>query len=61
MTTVTIDAADAVELAEILTHFLEQLSTSHTAAQLLTADLDPYTLEDVRADLNRLIKILDAS
>ena len=61
MLTVSIDAADAVELAEILTYFLERLATHEVAWRLLLAACDPYGLEDLRADLTRLIKIVHAT
>ncbi len=61
MLTVSIDAAHAVELAEILTYLLEGLDTHAIAWRLLLAAYDPYGLEDLPAQLTRLIKTLDAT
>ncbi len=58
MLTISIDAADA---AEVLTDFLERLNTHVVAWRLLLADCDPYGVEGLRADLTRLIKILQAT
>ena len=63
MTTVTLDALDAVELAEILDYFLEHLNVlaDSDLATLLFADCSPYGLNDLRADIVRLIHRLHTS
>jgi len=63
MCTVTIDALDAIELAEILEYFTEHLDilAKHDLAKLLFADCSPYGLDDLRADLARLITRLHTS
>lgn len=57
MCTITIDALDAIELAEILEYFTERLDilAENDLAKLLFADCSPYNLDDLRADLARLI------
>ena len=63
MTTVTLDALDALELAEILEYFLEHLDVlaDSDLATPLFADCSPYDLNDLRADVGRLIHRLHTS
>jgi hypothetical protein len=63
MTTVTLDALDAIELAEILEYFMERLDilAEHDLAKLLFADCTPYGIDDLRADVARLIDRLHTS
>ena len=63
MSTVTIDALDAVELAEILEYFLERVDVlgHHSPAALLFAECSPYGLDDLRADITRLVNRLNAA
>jgi hypothetical protein len=63
MTTVTIDALDAIELAEILDYFMERLDVlaKHDLATLLFPACNPYGLDDLRADVTRLIDRLHTS
>jgi hypothetical protein len=63
MSTVTIDALDAVELAEILEYFLERLDVlgEHGLAEFLFAECSPYGLDDLHADITRLITRLNTA
>jgi hypothetical protein len=64
MDTVTLDALDAVELIEILEYFLEQLDVlaDHNLATLLFNPCSsPYNIDDLRADVVRLIHRLNTS
>ena len=63
MSTVTIDALDAIELAEILEYFLERLDVlgAHSLAAFLFAECSPYSVDDLRADTTRLINRLHTS
>ena len=63
MTTVTLDALDAVELAEILEYLIERLDilAENDLAKLLFADTSPYNIDDLRADVARLIDRLYTS
>jgi hypothetical protein len=63
MTIVTLDALDAVELTEILEYFLERLDVlaDHDLATLLFNPCSPYDLDDLRADVARLIDRLNTS
>jgi hypothetical protein len=59
-TTLTVDAVDAVELAEILEFLVECLDIQHITT--LPACLrDVYDLNDLRADIARLIHRLHSS
>jgi hypothetical protein len=60
MNHVIVDAADAVELIEILEYFLERLDVlaEHSLASFLFAECSPYDLDDLRADVTRLINRL---
>ena len=62
-TTVTLDALDAVELAAILDYFLERLDVlaDHNLGTLLFNQCSPYDIDDLRADLARLIHRLHNS
>lgn len=57
MSTDTIDALEAIELAEILEYFLEGVDVlgEHNLSSWLFADCSPYRLDDLRADVTRLI------
>ena len=61
--TVTLDALDAVELTEILEYFLERLDvlTDHDLAALHFNECSPYDIDDLRADVLRLIHRLNTS
>jgi hypothetical protein len=61
MSTVTIDALDAIELAEILDHLLDHVTllTEHNTSSRLFADCSPYGLDDLQADITRLIDRLN--
>ena len=63
MSTVTIDALDAIELAEILEYFLERVDVlgEHDLGSWLFAECSPYRLGDLRADVTRLINRLNAA
>ena len=63
MSTVTIDALDAIELAEILEYFLERLDVlaEHDLAKFVFAECRAYGLDDLRADTGRLINCLRTS
>ncbi len=63
MSTVTIDALDAIELAKILEYFLERVDVlgEHNLSSWLFADCSPYRLGDLRADVTRLINRLNAA
>jgi hypothetical protein len=54
---------DAIEIAEILEYFLEHLDVlaDSDLATLLFADCSPYGLDDLRADVTRLIHRLHTS
>ena len=60
---ILLDAVDAIELAEILDYFMERLDilAEHNLAKLLFADCSPYDLNDLRADVARLINRLYTS
>ena len=63
MDTVTLDALDAVELTEILQYFLERLDvlTDHDLAALQFNECSAYDIDDLRADVLRLIHRLNTS
>jgi hypothetical protein len=64
MTTVTVDALDVVELTEILEYFIERLDVlaEHDLATLLFNQCNrAYDIDDLRADLARLIHQLNTS
>jgi hypothetical protein len=63
VTNIILDAVDAIELAEILEYFMERLDivAEHDLAKLLFADCSPYDLDDLRADVARLIDRLYTS
>jgi hypothetical protein len=63
LTNIILDAVDAIELAEILEYFMERLDilAEHNLAKLLFADCSPYNLDDLRADVARLIDRLYTS
>jgi hypothetical protein len=63
MGTVTLDALDAVELIEILEYFLERLNIliDHHLAALVFNPCSPYDVDDLRADVVRLIHCLNTS
>ena len=60
---ITLDAVDAVELTEILEYFIERLDilAEHDLATFLFADCSPYNLDDLRANVARLINRLQTS
>ena len=60
---ITLDAVDAVELTEILEYFIERLDilAEHDLAKFLFADCSPYNLDDLRANVARLINRLQTS
>jgi hypothetical protein len=61
MTTVTLDALDAVELTEIPDYFIERLDVlaDNDLATLLFTQCSPYDIDDFRADVARLIHRAD--
>ena len=63
MNHIILDAVDAMELIEILQYFMERLDllAEHDLAELLFAECSPYGLEDLRADVTRLISSLNLS
>jgi hypothetical protein len=63
MNHIALDAADAVELIEILQYFIETLDrvTEHDAIAHVTDDLDPYHITDLQTDIARLINQLQRS
>jgi hypothetical protein len=63
MNHIALDAADAVELIEILQYFTERLDrvTEHDAIAHVIGDLDPYRVSDLQADIARLINQLQRS
>jgi hypothetical protein len=60
VSTVSIDALDATELTEILQYFLERLDVlgEHSLASFVFAECSPYGIDDLRADVTRLINRL---
>jgi hypothetical protein len=60
---VALDAADAVELIEILQYFIETLDriAEDDAVARVTGGLDTYGISDLRADIERLINRLQLS
>jgi hypothetical protein len=54
---------DAIEIAEILEYFMERLDilADSDLATLLFHDCSPYSLDDLRADVTRLINRLYTS
>jgi hypothetical protein len=56
MTIVTLDAVDAVELAEILEFCMQRLDilAEHDLAASFFSQCDPYCLDDLREDVARL-------
>ncbi len=60
---IILDAIDAIEIAEILEYFMERLDilAEHDLAKLLFTDCSPYNLDDLRADVTRLIHRLNTS
>jgi hypothetical protein len=63
MNHIALDAADAAELIEILEYFIETLdrvATHHHPTQLC-ADPTSYDIDDLRADLARLVDHLKLS
>jgi hypothetical protein len=63
MSHIALDAADAVELIEILHYFIETLDrvTEHDAIAHVIDDLDPYRISDLQADIVRLTNQLQRS
>lgn len=63
MNNIILDALDAIELIEILEYFMERLDilAEHDLAKLLFAECSPYGLDDLRADVTRLIDRLSLS
>ena len=63
MNHIILDAVDAMELIEILQYFMERLDllAEDDLAELLFAECSPYGLEDLRADVTRLISSLNLS
>ena len=63
MTIVTLDAVDAMELAEILEFFMQRLDVlaEHDLAGSFFNQCDPYGIDDLRADVARLIHRLYTS
>jgi len=63
MTNVTLDAVDAVELAEVLEFFMQRLDilAEHDLAAFFFSQCSPYGIDDLRADIARLIKRLYTS
>jgi hypothetical protein len=59
MTNVTLDAADAVELGEILEFFMQRLDilVEHDLAAFFFSECDPYGIGDLRADVARLERL----
>jgi hypothetical protein len=55
MSTVTIDALDAIKLAEILEHLLDHVAllTEHNTSSRLFAHCSPYGLDDLQANITR--------
>jgi hypothetical protein len=60
---IALDAADAVELIEILQYFIETLDriAEHDAVARVIGGLDTYGISDLRADIERLINRLQLS
>lgn len=60
---VSIDTLDAIELTEILEYLLERLDVldAHDLTRLLFADNSPYELDDLRADITRLVDRLQVA
>jgi len=60
---IILDTVDAMELIEILEFFMERLDVlaEHDFAKLFFAECRPYGLEDLRADVTRLINSLNLS
>ena len=63
MNHIVLDAVDAMELIEILEFFMERLDVlaEQDFAKLFFAECRPYGLEDLRADVTRLINSLNLS
>ncbi len=63
MSTVTVGELDTVELAEILEYCLERLDvlSVHSLAAFLFTECSPYGLDDLRADITRLIGRLNTA
>jgi hypothetical protein len=62
MNHVTVDAADAVELIEILEYFIESLDKlGNDATATPFRDCVSYRTDDLRADLTRLVDRLNRS
>lgn len=60
MATIALDAIDAVELAEIL-EFLVDCHDTLSVTTLPAYDRDVYNINDLRADLTRLVNRLHTS
>jgi hypothetical protein len=62
MTTLTVDADDIAELAEILDYLVGSLATLVAPATIVpAADGDAYDLTDLRADITGLVERLGAT
>ena len=63
MTHIALDAADAVELIEILDYFIATLdrATEHDAIAQIIGDLASYRLSDRQQNIARLINQLQCS
>jgi hypothetical protein len=62
MTTLTVDARDVVELTEILDYLVGSLTTLVAPATIApAANGDAYDLNDLRADITRLVDRLSAT
>jgi len=57
MNTVTLDAIEAIELADILEYFIERVDVlaDQGLTTFLFAQCSPYNIDDLRADTGRLI------
>ena len=60
---IVLQCVDAIEIAKILEYLMKRLDilAEHDLAPLLSADCSPYGLDDLRADVTRLINQLDTS
>ena len=61
MNDIALDAADAVELIEILEYFIETIDRANESLVSRLFENCRYDIDDLRADLTRLVESLNHS
>jgi hypothetical protein len=61
MATVVLDTVDVMEIIEVLEYLMERIDDLSGNEHALLDQQDPYDIDDLRADVTRLIDILKVS